>query len=187
MFTNRIANPFLRGVAEWSLTLLLAVLLFFVLRTFLFRTATVTGVSMEPTISHGDFLIINRLSYQFISPRAGDIVAFPYQGNPSEMYIKRVVGVPGDIIDLRYGVFYVNGEPMDDDFSDMNIIALGNVSFPTEAVPEGHFFVLGDNRNQSKDSRFASVGTIPEEDMLGKVLVRIWPLGSFGRVGNNGQ
>ncbi|MCL2371905.1 MAG: signal peptidase I [Defluviitaleaceae bacterium] len=184
---SRISNPFLRGLAEWLATILLAVILFFVMRTFLFRTASVVGNSMEPTLQHGDMVVLNRLSYWFISPRAGDIVAFPYQGNPSEMYIKRVVGVPGDIIDLRNGIFYVNDQPMDDDFTGIEVLAIGNISFPTEAVPEGHFFVLGDNRNQSKDSRFTSVGTIPEGDMLGKVLVRIWPLGSLGRVGSNGQ
>ena len=178
MLTNRIQNPFLRGVVEWSLTLLLAVVLFFVLRTFIFRTATVTGISMEPTISHGDMLIINRLSYQFTAPRAGDIVAFPYRGNPSEIYIKRVIGVPGDIIELVGGWFWVNGVPLYD-LMDEYVIAAGDVAFPV-IVEDGHFFVLGDNRNRSRDSRFQSVGNVPQGDMIGRTLVRVWP--NFGRV-----
>lgn len=181
MLENRISNPFLRGLVEWIITILLAAALFFVVRTFLFRNASVTGNSMEPTLNHGDMVILNRLSYQFISPEAGDIVAFPYQGNPSEVFIKRVVGVPGDIVDLRNNQFLINGNPLDDSFSQDLVLALGDVNFPI-TVEENRFFVLGDNRNGSKDSRFASVGNVPERDMMGKVLVRIWPMNALGQV-----
>lgn len=181
MSNNSISSRVLRGLAEWILTILLAVLLFFVMRTFVFRTASVTGSSMEPTLNHGDMVVLNRLSYRFVSPTVGDIVAFPYQGNPSEIYIKRVVGVPGDIVDLQGGQFLVNSYPLDDAFSHESVFAPGDVVFPI-TVEYGRFFVLGDNRNGSKDSRFASVGNVPEHDMMGKVLVRMWPFGSVGRV-----
>jgi len=181
MLESRIANPILRNLAELIIFTLLAILVFFVLRTFLFRNASVMGNSMSPTLNHGDMVILNRLSYYFISPRVGDIVAFPYQGNPSEVYIKRVVGVPGDIVDFNDGQFFVNNQPLNDSFSSDQVFAIGDVTFPI-IVESGRFFVLGDNRNVSKDSRFVSVGNVPESDMIGKSFVRIWPLHSFGRV-----
>ena len=185
MLINRITNPtlrnFVKGLVEGIILILLAVVVFFVLRNFIFRNASVTGNSMAPTLNHGDVVVLNRLSYNFISPRAGDIVAFPYQGDPSEVYIKRVVGVPGDIIDLQNGQFLINDLPMEDAFAQEHVFATGDVIFPI-TVGDGHFFVLGDNRNVSKDSRFASVGTVPERDVIGKVLVRFWPIGAFGRV-----
>ena len=181
MLKNRIANPYVRSLLEWILAIGLAVLLFFIVRQFLFRVAHVTGSSMVPTLSHGDMVVLNRWSYLFSSPRLGDIVAFPNPEDPSEYYIKRVIGIPGDVVDLRDGVFYVNGELLDDAFSYDQVIALGDTVFPV-TVPEGRFFVLGDNRNGSLDSRFASVGTIDGSDMVGRVLLRVWPIASFGRV-----
>ena len=181
MFKNRIEDPVLRGIAEWLTAIGLAVLLFFVMRAFVFRVAQVTGNSMEPTLSHGDMVVLNRFSYIFSSPRVGDIVAFPFQGQPNQHYIKRIVAVPGDVVDLRAGVFYINNEPLNDDFSLPPTISLGDVLFPV-TVEEGRFFVLGDNRNGSMDSRFTSVGTVPARDMVGRVAIRIFPFDRFGRV-----
>ena len=171
----------MRGLAEWIIALGLAVLVFFVVRTFLFRVAHVTGSSMAPTLAHGDMVILNRLSYNFSSPRVGDIVAFPYPENPDENYIKRIIGIPGDVVDLRDGVFFINDTPLDDPFSYETVVFPGDVQFPI-TVDYGRFFVLGDNRNGSKDSRFATVGTILYRDMIGRVLVRVWPFTSLGRV-----
>jgi len=181
MFKNRIENPFLRGLIEWVLAIGLAFLLFFVMRSYIFRIAHVTGDSMGPTLNHGDMVVLNRFVYLFSPPRAGDIVAFPYQENPSEFYIKRVIGVPGDIIDLQNGEFLINGQLLDDPFSGDFVLVSGDVNFPVE-VEDGRFFVLGDNRNGSKDSRFVAVGTVPGRDMVGRVAVRIWPFGALGQV-----
>jgi signal peptidase I len=163
-----------RGVIEWTLAIVLAVFLFFVFR-FVIRTAHVTGNSMEPTLNHGDVVVLSKLGYIFGNPKVRDIVAFPYKENPSEFYIKRIIGVPGDEIELRDYKFLVNGVPLEDAFSTEQIIASGDVSFPL-TVPQGQYFVLGDNRNQSKDSRFNSVGCIPKEQMVGKVIFTLWPL-----------
>jgi len=181
MIKTRIANPFVRGLVEWILAIGLAVILFFVLRMFLFRVAHVSGFSMAPTLSDGDRVILNRAAVVFGTARVGDIVAFPYPNNPSEYYIKRVVGVSGDVVDLINGSFYVNGEPLVDAFSHAPIWSTGNVMFPI-TVEDGHVFVLGDNRNSSKDSRYSTVGTISNQDILGRVLVRIWPIGELGQV-----
>ena len=170
-----------RSILEWLAAVITAVLLFFFIRNFVIRVANVTGSSMEPTLNHGDYVILSRFSYIFSEPEPGDIVAFPYRGNPSEHYIKRVIGRPGDIIDLRDYRFVINGEPLDDGFSFEEIVALGDVMFPL-TVPEGQYFMLGDNRNGSKDSRYSSVGCVPKKEMLGKVALRVLPIGRFGTV-----
>ena len=181
MLKQRITNPIIRGLVEWLIAIGLAVILFFVLRMFLFRVAHVSGHSMMPTLSCGDRVILNRAAVVFGTARAGDIVAFPYPNNPSEYYIKRVIGVSGDIVDLIGGRFYVNGDPLKDMFSYDIVWSVGSAAFPV-TVEEGRVFVLGDNRNGSKDSRYASVGTIANQDILGRVLVRVWPLGALGQV-----
>ncbi|MCL2839786.1 MAG: signal peptidase I [Defluviitaleaceae bacterium] len=181
MLKNRIENPMLRGIVEWLIAIAFAALLFFVVRSFLFRVAHVNGNSMEPTLSHGDMVVLNRLSYLFSVPRVDDIVAFPFAENPSEFYIKRVIAVPGDMVDLQNGVFLINGIPLVDDFSLEPIVSFGDIRFPT-TIEAGHFFVLGDNRNASMDSRFASVGNVPARDMVGRVAVRIFPFNRLGGV-----
>jgi len=166
---------------EWIFVIVLALLLALITRAFLFRVTRVTGYSMVPTLNHGDVLILNRLTYVFSPPSVGDIVAFPYPENPSEYFIKRVIAAPGDIVDLMDGQFFINGYPLDDAFSEASIRSMGNIVFPV-IVEEGRFFVLGDNRNNSQDSRYTTVGNVYGRDMLGRVLVRVWPLSSFGRV-----
>jgi len=182
MLNNRIANPIVRGLLEWVLVIGLAILLALFTRTFIFRVTRVTGHSMEPTLSHGDVLILNRLTYVFSSPRTGDIVAFPYPGNPEAYFIKRIVGEPNDVIDFTNSQFVINGDTLDDPFSYHPVrFPTGIVSFPV-TVEEGRYFVLGDNRNGSRDSRNTSVGNVQGDEMVGKVLLRIWPLSNFGRV-----
>ena len=183
MLKNRIANPVVRGLLEWVFSIGLALLLFFILRMYVFRVAHVSGNSMLPTLHDGDRVILNRAAVVFGQPRVGDIVAFPYPNNPSDHYIKRVIGVSGDIVDLIEGRVIVNGQPLEDAFSQVLILpsSSGNVHFPV-TVEEGRVFVLGDNRNGSKDSRYASVGNILNQDIIGRVFIRIWPMGSLGQV-----
>jgi len=178
---NRIANPHVRSLVEWLIAIGLAVLFFFFARNFLFRVAHVDGSSMNPTLEHGDMVILNRLGLLLSDPRPGDIVAFPYPNNPSEHHIKRIIGTPGDTVDLRDGFFYVNDTRLNDDFSVERVFAVWDVAFPL-TVEEDVYFVLGDNRNASKDSRFSTVGNIHASDMVGRVLLRVWPLGRFGNV-----
>jgi len=178
---SRITNPAVKSLVEWLWAIGLAIVLFFVLRMFVFRVAHVSGFSMMPTLSDGDRVILNRAAVVFGSVREGDIIAFPYPGNPSEYHIKRVIGVSGDVVDLVNGHFVVNGEPLQDAFSHDAIWSAGNVDFPI-TVEDGRVFVLGDNRNGSKDSRYATVGTISDRDILGRVLVRVWPISDFGQV-----
>ena len=178
---NRIQNPLLRGAAEWLVTIGLAILLFFVIRGFLFRVAHVDGSSMSPTLVHGDMVILNRFVYIVSSPRVGDVVAFLYSDNSNEYFIKRIVAAPGDTVDFSGGVFYVNGEPIDDDFSAEPTVVRGDVVFPI-ILEDSNFFVLGDNRNSSQDSRFSSVGTVSARKIVGRAKTQIWPLGRAGAI-----
>ena len=182
MFKNYLENRLLANIIEWILSIALALLVFFIVRTFIFRVAQVTGGSMEPTLYHGDMVLLNRFNFLFFDPRPGDIVAFPpYPDDATRFYIKRIIGIPGDVVDLMGGAFYLNGERLDDAFSHDEVIQRGDISFPF-MVEYGHYFVLGDNRNGSMDSRFSTVGTVAPDVMVGRVSVRIWPFGRFGRV-----
>ncbi len=136
---------------------------------------------MEPTLLNDEKVIISRFYYYFTSPAYNDIVAFPYRSDPSKFYIKRIIGLPGDVVDFVDYQFTLNGKVLDDDFSEESIVALGDVEFPL-TVPEDSYFVLGDNRNRSNDSRFKSVGCIKRSEILGKVQLRIWPLNKIGLI-----
>jgi len=181
MLTKKIQNSMLRSVVEWLIAITIAALFFFGMRNFVFRVAHVSGSSMAPTLTHGDMVILNRFTYLFQSPQRGDIVAFPFEGNPSEHYIKRIIALPGDVVDLRENAFYINNVPLNDEFSFAPILSRGDVQFPI-TIPDDYYFVLGDNRNGSKDSRFVVVGNVRASDMVGKVFIQIWPLNQFGRV-----
>ncbi|MCL2049567.1 MAG: signal peptidase I [Defluviitaleaceae bacterium] len=180
MLYKNIKNPFFRAVVEWLSTFAFAFLIVMFIHGFLFRIANVDGGSMTPTLLHGDRVILNKLVYRFSSPQAGDIVAFLYTGERSEFFIKRVIAVPGDIVDFKENAFYVNGERLDDDFSAEDTHG-GDMVFPV-TVQDGRYFVLGDDRNRSQDSRFVSVSTVPAGDMVGRARLRVWPLGRVGRV-----
>ena len=180
MLTKHIENPFIRNLAEWAVAALAALILFLFMRNFVFRVADVNGHSMEPTLSHGDFVLLSRVGYWFGEPQKGDIIAFPFRENPSEYYIKRIMAVPGDVVDFQNNRFVINGAEPDFGFEHVDIISRGDIYLPM-TIGEDEFFVLGDNRNSSKDSRYQSVGPIGERDMLGRVVVRFWPLDRFLR------
>jgi signal peptidase I len=178
---KNIENPILRNLAEWAVAASFAVLLFLFMRNFVFRIADVNGHSMEPTLSNGDFVLLSRVGYWFGEPRAGDIIAFPYREDPMEFYIKRITALPGDVVDFQNSRFLVNGQQCTYEFADVYIRSSGDINLPM-IVPEGRFFVLGYNRNFSKDSRYQTVGAIAERDMIGRVVIRFWPLDRFGAV-----
>jgi len=178
MLEKYITNKKHREALEWLIVVAAAFLIFLVLRNFVVISANINGVSMEPTLSHGDKVMVNRFSYLFSKPGYRDIIAFPSKES-KRLYVKRVIGLPGDIIDIADGKFIVNGKNLEDNFSDERVYFLGDVEFPV-TVPENCYFVLGDNRNSSDDSRFYSVGSIPKKDIIGKVSVRIWPFDKIG-------
>ena len=163
----------MREIVHFLLALVGAVAFGLLFQLWVARPANISGNSMEPTLSHGDRVIVTRVPYWFREPRVGDIIAFPYQ--QGEYFIKRITALPGDVVDVRVHQFVVNDLPLTDEFSDDLIFTQGDLNFPV-TVPENSFFVLGDNRNVSKDSRFEDVGFISFEQIIGKAVIQIWPL-----------
>lgn len=140
--------------------------------TFIGQVARVEGFSMQPTLQDQDRLIVDKLSYILGSPRPGDVVMLRYPAEPSTMYVKRVIATPGDRVESVDGTVFVNGIAMADDY-----VAPQNRShddFGPEIVKPGYYFVMGDHRNDSADSRV--FGQVPAKYIVGKVKLRWWPL-----------
>lgn len=142
---------------------------------------TVVGNSMENTLKDGETVLVNRFTYNLTDPKAGDVIVFLPNGNEkSHYYVKRVVAVPGDTVQIRDGVLYVNGEMFDEE--DTEAIKNPGVAEEEITVGEGEFFVLGDNRNSSEDSRYANIGNIKKEYIVGKAWFYIDSIRDMGRV-----
>jgi signal peptidase I len=154
----------LRDVFE---TLVLALVLFVGINVISARIR-VDGASMEPTLATGEYLVVNRMSYRLGTPQRGDIIVFHFPGNPQEEYIKRVIGLPGDEVEVKNGTVYVNGQPLDETYLDTTTNYTDSWK-----IPEGQLFVLGDNRNNSSDSH--NWGTVPMEYVVGKAILVYWP------------
>ena len=160
---------------------ILAVLLgTYLLITFVGQRTSVSGSSMEPTLSNNDQLILDKISYRFSEPKRFDIIVFPFQYKENTYYVKRVIGLPGETVQIDLeGNMYINGEILEEDYGKEKI------NFPGLAVEpitlgDDEYFVMGDNRNNSSDSRDPSVGNIRRSNIIGKAWVRIWPLNKFG-------
>ena len=149
-------------------TILMAVVLFLLLNAVTSRVR-VYNVSMQPTLYEGNLLVVNKLAYKLGEPKRGDIIIFHYQGTLTEDYIKRVIGLPGDTIDIGGGIVRVNGQAITEPY----IAELPGYT-GTWKVPEGELFVLGDNRNRSSDSH--DWGFVKQEWVVGKAILVYWPL-----------
>ncbi|MCL2592250.1 MAG: signal peptidase I [Defluviitaleaceae bacterium] len=181
MLKKTIKNDTLRGLIEWVIAIAVAVLLYFVCTTFLFQVATVDGASMNPTLAHNERVIVNQLAYRFSEPQIGDIIAFPPSGDTGMTYVKRIVATPGDTIDFYNMRFFVNGEIAGGEMFDYDTRDSGNHHFPL-IIPDEYYFVLGDNRNNSSDSRNISIGLIHRDQITGRIRTRIWPINEMGRI-----
>ncbi|MCM3160481.1 signal peptidase I [Metabacillus litoralis] len=167
---------------EWIKALAIAVLLAAIIRYFLFAPIVVDGFSMMPTLHTQDRMIVNKLSYKIGEPERFDIVVF--HATLEKDYIKRVIGLPGDKVEYRDDTLYINGEAYDEPYLNeyKEDLIDGPLTEPfdldsiigQDTVPEGHLFVMGDNRRQSKDSRH--IGTIPIEEVMGKASLVYWPV-----------
>lgn len=149
-------------------TILLALVLFLVINTLSARVR-VENVSMKPTLQPGEFLLVNRVAYKLGDPSIGDIIVFHAPGVSEMDYIKRIIGLPDDLVRINDGTVSVNGQPLYEPY----IADPPNYSGEW-IVPEGEYFVLGDNRNNSSDSHLW--GFVPQEDIVGKALLIYWPL-----------
>ncbi|WP_027956508.1 signal peptidase I [Halobacillus kuroshimensis] len=170
---------------KWIRTVLLALLLAFVFRSYLFASYVVDGESMEPTLYDGNLLMVNKAVYDWSEIDRQQVIVF--HANEDEDYVKRVIGIPGDEIEFKNDQLYVNGVLMDESYLDdlrpsdglpfTEDFTLEEVTGST-TVPEGQLFVMGDNRRDSLDSRY--FGFVSEETVVGKVDVRYWPFSQLG-------
>jgi signal peptidase I len=167
-------SGFLRNLADILETLVLSVLLFVSINLVSARIR-VDGASMEPTLVSGEYVVVDRVSYRLGSPQRGDIIIFHYPLNPKEEYIKRVIGLPGDEVEVKNNAVYVNGQLLDESYLKITTDYAG-----TWRVPESRLFVLGDNRNNSSDSH--DWGTVPMDYVVGKAILVYWPPPSWGLI-----
>ena len=170
---------------DWIKTLIIAILIVTVVRQFFFTNYIVHGESMMPTIEEGNRLIVNKIEYEFTEPDRFDLIVF--HANDKEDYIKRVIGLPGDTIEYKNDQLYINGkryeEPYLEEYKDQLFSGKLTEDFTLlektgrKTVPEGHLFVMGDNRRHSYDSRH--IGFISKDQVVGAVDVRYWPIKSL--------
>ena len=168
-----------RSLGGTLLYLLVIVLLTWVSVTFVGQRTKVDGHSMEPTLSDGENLIVDKLSYRFRDPERYDIIVFPYQHAENTYYIKRIIGLPGETVQVIDGYMYINGKKLDEHYGAEVMEDPGIAAEPIK-LGDDEYFVLGDNRNHSQDSRDPYVGVLKRSDLLGRAFIRIYPLNKFG-------
>ena len=167
-------TSFAREVLEWVAVILISAALAFALDKFIIVNARIPSASMEPTILTGDRLIGNRLAYINEDPQRGDIVIFLFPDNEREYFIKRVIGLPGETVTIKAGKVYINDstEPLDE---SAYLVTNPVGDFGPYIVPEGAYFMMGDNRNNSMDSRYWNHPYVYKDKILGKAWLRYFP------------
>ena len=160
---------------EWIVSIVGAIILALLIRTFIVELYIVDGPSMRPTLQHEERLVVNKFIYRVRNPKHGEVVIFRYPRDPSRDFIKRVIGVAGDTVEIKEGHVYVNDEIIREDY----ILEKTRTEYPKTTIPEGTIFVLGDNRGNSDDSRFPDVGFVPLDNVKGKAMLVFWPVDEF--------
>ncbi len=178
-----------RSLVEWVAVIVGALVVALVVKTFLFQAFFIPSGSMEPTLEKGDRVLVNKLSYDVHDVRRGDVVVFELPPDKVGVdgikdLIKRVVGLPGDVIETRDGVVYINDRQLEEPYLPDGVITGdptngNNPSIARQTVPEGTVFVMGDNRSNSHDSRYSDRGPIPIDSIVGRAFVLVWPPGEI--------
>ncbi|MBE5907334.1 MAG: signal peptidase I [Lachnospiraceae bacterium] len=162
--------------------LLVVFVLIFLFIHYVGQRTVVSGSSMENTLSNGDNLIIDKISYRFRDPERFEVVVFPYKLDEKTFFIKRVIGLPGETVYIdAKGTIYINGEKLEENYG-REVIANPGLASSEITLADDEYFVLGDNRNNSEDSRFDDVGNIKRSDLIGRAWVRIYPFSEMGAV-----
>lgn len=158
------------GLSRYFLFVGIVLVLALLLRLLVIKPYEIPSPSMEPTLMPGDRILVNKLAHKLWAPNRGDVVVFQYPKNPDRVFIKRVIGLEGEKVEIRENHVLINGKPLTEPYLKEREIP----PFPPEKIPEGKILVLGDNRNQSEDSR--DWGLLPKEYLLGKAFFIYWPV-----------
>lgn len=177
---NKAGTSILREILDWVIPFVLALVVAVILVNYVIINAGIPTGSMENTIMPGDRLIGNRLAYCMNDPERGDVVIFRYPDNEEELYVKRVIGLPGETVDIMDGYIYIDGatEPLAEDYLKEDwMVATGTYHFE---IPEDAYLVLGDNRNDSWDARYWTNTYVYRDKILGKAVLIYWPIQHLG-------
>ena len=172
--TDDTKNSLAKELLQWGLAFAAAVAAALLINSFILVNAQIPSGSMKDTIMPGDRVFGSRLAYVFGEPERFDIIIFKYPDDESQLFIKRIIGLPGETVEIHDGNIYINGsdEPLDDVETREPIKG----SFGPYTVPEDSYFVMGDNRNNSRDSRYCEHTFVSEDEILGKEILRYWPV-----------
>lgn len=169
----------IKELSGWLLYIVLIIALTWTVVTFVGQRTEVNGSSMETTLSDKDQLIVDKMTYRFRDPKRYDIVVFPYQYQDNTYYIKRIIGLPGETVQILSGMVYIDGMRLDEHYGN-EIMENPGIAEEPLTLGEDEYFVLGDNRNNSSDSRASDVGLIHRKDLIGRAWIRVWPLSQIG-------
>lgn len=160
---------------SWIVSIGGAIILALLIRTFIVELYIVDGPSMRPTLQHDERLVVNKFVYRVRNPSRGEVIIFRYPRDPSRDFIKRVIALGGDTVEIKDGRVYVNDQILREDY----IAEKTRTEYPKVTVPEGTLFVCGDNRQNSLDSRSSDVGFLPLDNVKGKASLVFWPFADF--------
>ena len=179
MARHRRERGIFRELLGWLVYILIIIGLTYLIITYVGQRTRVSGQSMETTLSDGDNLIVDKLTYHFKDPERFDIIVFPYKYEENTYYIKRIIGMPGETIQIVGGEVYIDGKLLGEHYGNELMLNPGLAADPV-TLGDDEYFVLGDNRNNSQDSRVSNVGVIHRDELLGRAWIRIWPFDEFG-------
>lgn len=169
----------LRELLGWVVYILIVICSTYLIVNYVGQRTKVSGDSMLNTLHDGDNLIVDKISYRFRDPERFEIIVFPYRYQENTYYIKRIIGLPGEKIQIIDGYVYINDELLDENYGREVMLKAGMAEEPIQ-LGEDEYFVLGDNRNASSDSREPNVGVLHRDELVGRAWVRIWPFDSIG-------
>ena len=176
---ERTAKNMVKEVLSMALYIAVVLCITFLVVRYVGQRTQVDGHSMENTLFDGDNLIVDKISYRFTDPKRFDIIVFPYHYKEDTYYIKRIIGLPGETVQIRDGEIYIDGAILEEDYGKETMLTSGRAADQIQ-LGDDEYFLFGDNRNHSEDSRFDDVGNIERSEIIGRAFIRIWPFERFG-------
>lgn len=181
---KRAENPRFYAVLDWVIVLAVALAVALFINFFVIVNSTVPTGSMETTIMPGSRMLGFRVAYLFSEPKRGDIIVFKFPDDRSQLFVKRIIGLPGETVEIVDGVTYINGEMLEEDYINENywLSPVDGEDYGPYQVPEGCYFMMGDNRGNSRDSRKWDNTFLERKDIVGKAWLCYWPFSEFGEL-----